>query len=219
MYQGQPKQAATASEGVGQVEAEAAAPGAFAQTPDPDAPKFAPTSVIQGKLFSNIRTAAGLAVPVIVVSGDGNWVGVATYNTSLGRVDMRFTSFVLSKNGKSYPVDASAYQKGQNGTISEGVGTSIHPIAPTLAVDLARAGINSLNTYTQTLQNSGTTSVNGSLITITRQAPELVQVVRGEIGKVFALPEGNVSIRIVADVAAGTDVHVVYGVSGTPSDQ
>lgn len=219
LYQGQPKPPAPSPDIAGQAGAEATAPGAFAQTPDPDAPKFAPTSVIQGKLFSNIRTAAGLAVPVIVVSGDGNWVGVATYNTSLGRVDMRLTSFVLSKNGKSYPVDASAYQKGQNGTLSEGVGASIHPIAPTLAVDLARAGINSLNTYTQTLQNSGTTSVNGSLITTTRQAPELVQIVRGEIGKVFALPEGNVSIRIVADVAAGTEVQVVYGVSGTPSAQ
>ncbi|CAM3306148.1 hypothetical protein DESA109040_07525 [Deinococcus saxicola] len=219
LYQGQPKSPVAPGQGAGQAGAEAAPTAAFAQTPDPDAPKFAPTSVIQGKLFSNIRTAAGLAVPVIVVSGDGNWVGVATYNTPLGRVDMRFTSFVMNKNGKSYPVDASAYQKGQNGTISEGVGASIHPIAPTLAVDLARAGINSLNTYTRALQNSGTTSVNGSLITTARQAPELVQVVRGEIGKVFALPEGNVSIRIVADVAAGTDVQVVYGVSGVPADQ
>lgn len=214
LYQGQPKP----SGGDAQPEVGANAPAAFAQTPDPDAPRFAPTSVIQGKLFSNIRTAAGLAVPVIVVSTDGNWVGVAAYNTQLGWVDMRFTSFVLNKNGKSYPVDASAYQKGQNGTVSEGVGANIHPIAPTLAVDLARAGINSLNSYTQALQNAGTTSTNGSLITTTRQAPELVQVVRGEIGKVFALPEGNVSIRVVADVAAGTDIQVVYGVSSVPTE-
>lgn len=188
------------------------------QAPDPDAPKFAPTSVIKGKLFSNIRTAAGLAVPVIVLSQDGNWVGLASYNTQLGRVDMRFTSFVVNKNGKSYSVDASAYQAGSNGTISEGVGANVHPIAPTLAVDLARAGLNSLNTYTQALQGSGTTTVNGSMMTTTRQAPALIQVVRGEIGKVFALPEGNVSIRIVADVAAGTEIQVVYGVSASPVD-
>ena len=219
IYQGQPKPPAVPGDGAQQTDAGANTPAAFAQTPDPDAPRFTPTSVIQGKLFSNIRTAAGLAVPVIVVSEGGNWVGVATYNTPLGRVDMRFTSFVLNKNGKSYPVEASAYQQGQNGTVSEGVGASIHPIAPTLAVDLARAGINSLNTFTQALQNSGTTSVNGSIISTTRQAPELVQVVRGEIGKVFALPEGNVSIRIVADVAAGTTVQVVYGVGGVPTDQ
>lgn len=217
IYQNQPQPSSAPAGNMQQ--GTAPAPAAFAQTPDPDAPKFAPTSVIQGKLFSNIRTAAGLAVPVIVVSKDGNWVGVASYNTQLGRVDMRFTSFVLNKNGKTYPVDASAYQAGKNGTISEGVGANIHPIAPTLAVDIARAGMNSLNSYTQALQNSGTTTSNGSLLSTTRQAPELLQVVRGEIGKVFALPEGNVSIRIVADVAAGTDIQVVYGVSGIPTDQ
>ena len=175
--------------------------------------------MIHGKLFSNIRTATGLTVPVIVVSQDGNWVGKAAYNAQLGRVDMQFTSFVLSKNGKIYPVQALAFQAGSNGTVSEGVRANVHPIAPTLAVDIARAGVNSLNTYSQAIQNSGTTSVNGSLMTTTRQAPELVQVVRGEIGKVFALPEGNVSIRIVADVAAGTDIEVVYGVSSAPPDQ
>lgn len=149
-------------------------PAAFAQAPDPDAPKFAPTSVIKGKLFSNIRTAAGLAVPVIVLSQHGNWVGLASYNTQLGRVDMRFTSFVLSKNGRSYPVDASAYQAGNNGTVSEGVAANVHPIAPTLAVDLARAGLNSLTTCTQALQGAGTTTVNGSMMTTTRQAPALI---------------------------------------------
>lgn len=34
----------------------------------------------------------------------------------------------------------------------------------------------------------------------------------------FGLPEGNVSIRVVADVAAGTEIDVVYGVSGSPVD-
>lgn len=196
--------------------AQGATAPAFGQAVDPDAPRFAATSVITGKLFTSIRAAAGMAVPVIVLSQDGNWVGSASYNTRLGRVDMRFTSFVMHKNSKVYPVFATAYQKASNGTLSEGVSANVHPIAPTLALDLARAGLNGLNAYTQSLQNAGTTTYNGSLVTTTRQAPELVQVLRGEVGKVFALPEGNQSIQIVADIAAGTEVQLVYGVG---SDQ
>jgi hypothetical protein len=190
----------------------------FGQAVDPDAPRFAPTSVIAGKLFTSIRAAAGMAVPVVVLSQDGNWVGSASYNTSLGRVDMRFTSFVMLKNSKVYPVFATAYQRAANGTLSEGVGASVRPIAPTLALDLARAGLNGLNAYTQALQNAGTTSYSGSLVTTTRQAPELVQVLRGEVGKVFALPEGNQSIQIVADIAAGTEVQLVYGVGSNEQE-
>lgn len=189
---------------------------AFGQAVDPDAPRFAPTSVIAGKLFTSIRAAAGMDVPVVVLSQDGNWVGSATYNTRLGRVDMRFTSFVLSKNSKVYPVFAMAYQRAANGTLSEGVGANVHPIAPTLALDLARAGLNGLHAYNQALQNAGTTNYSGALVTTTQQPPELVQVLRGEVGRVFALPEGNQSIQIVADIDAGTGVQLVYGVG---SDQ
>ena len=189
----------------------ASASPSAAQAADPDAPSFAPTSIVQGKLFSNIRTAAGLVVPVIVLTPDGNWLGVATYNTRLGRVDMQFSSFVQRKNSKAYPVQASAYQVEKNGTLSEGVSASIHPIAPTLTLDLARAGLNSFNTYTLALQNAATTTINGSLISTSQQPPSLAQVIRGEVGKVFALPEGNQSIEIVADVVAGSDIRIIYG--------
>ncbi|GAA5504344.1 hypothetical protein Dxin01_04114 [Deinococcus xinjiangensis] len=195
-----------------------ASPTVAAVAPDPDAPKFAQTSVIVGKLFSDIRTAAGMAVPAIVVSKDGNWIGTATYNVPLGRVDIRFDAYVQYKNNKSYPVQATAFQV-INGRMAEGVGANIHPIAPTLAVDLARAGLNSLNVYTTALQNANTVTSNGSLITSNRTAPALVQVVRGELGKVFALPEGNQSINVVADVNGGTEIQVVYGVVNiSPTD-
>lgn len=194
-----------------------ASPTVAAVAPDPDAPKFAQTSVIVGKLFSDIRTAAGMAVPAIVVSKDGNWIGTATYNVPLGRVDIRFDAYVQYKNNKSYPVQATAFQV-VNGRMAEGVGANIHPIAPTLAVDLARAGLNSLNVYTTALQNANTVTSNGSLITSNKTAPALVQVVRGELGKVFALPEGNQSINVVADVIGGTEIQVVYGVVSTPAE-
>lgn len=181
-------------------------------TLDPDAPAFSTASVIPGKLFTALRTAAGINAPAIVVTADGHWIGVATYNAAFGRVDMRFSSYVNDKNGKAYPVQASAYQL-SGGALTPGVSCNVHPIAPTLALDLARAGLNSLSTYTQALQNAGTTTVNGSLITTTRQAPALIQVVRGELGKVFALPEGNQSINIVADVNAGTEIQLLYGIS------
>lgn len=178
---------------------------------DPDAPKFSPTSQIPAKTLTAIRTAAGVAVPLVVVSNDGNWIGTATYNAALGRVDMTFGSFVHMKSGKTYPVQALGYQA-VGGNLTQGVAASVHPIAPTLGLDLARAGLNSLNVYTQALQGAGTTTTNGSVTTITRQAPAFVQVLRGELGKLAQLPEDNQTISVVADVATNTDVIILFGV-------
>lgn len=181
---------------------------------DPDAPKFSPTSQIPAKTLTAIRTAAGVAVPLVVVSQDGNWIGTATYNAALGRVDMTFGSFVHMKSGKTYPVQALGYQAvGSN--LTQGVAASVHPIAPTLGLDLARAGLSSLNVYTQALANAGTTTTNGSVTTITRQAPAFVQVLRGELGKLAQLPEDNQTISVVADVPTNTDVIILFGVGAS----
>lgn len=181
---------------------------------DPDAPKFSPTSQIPAKTLTAIRTAAGVAVPVVVVSSEGNWIGTASYNSALGRVDMTFNSFVHMKSGKTYPVQALAYQA-VGGNLSQGVAASVHPIAPTLALDLARAGLNSLNVYTQNLANASTTTTNGTVTTITRQAPAFVQVLSGEVGKLAQLPEDNRTINVVADVATGTDLIILFGVGAS----
>lgn len=181
---------------------------------DPDAPKFSPTSQIPAKTLTAIRTAAGVAVPLVVVSNDGNWIGTATYNAALGRVDMTFNSFVHMKSGKTFPVQALGYQA-VGGNLTQGVAASVHPIAPTLGLDLARAGLNSLNVYTQALANAGTTTTNGSVTTITRQAPAFVQVLRGELGKLAQLPEDNQTISVVADVPTNTDVIVLFGVGSS----
>lgn len=180
-------------------------------TPDPDAPKFSPTSQIPAKTLTAIRTAAGVAVPVVVVSSEGNWIGTASYNPALGRVDMTFGSFVHMKSGKTYPVQALGYQAA-GGNLSQGVAASVRPIAPTLGLDLARAGLNSLNVYTQALSAAGTTTTNGTVTTVNRQAPAFVQVLQGELGKLAQLPEGNETITVVADVATNTDVIILFGV-------
>ncbi|WP_216327847.1 hypothetical protein [Deinococcus aestuarii] len=185
---------------------------------DPDAPKFSPTSQIPAKTLTAIRTAAGVAVPLVVVSQDGNWIGTATYNAALGRVDMTFNSFVHMKSGKTYPVQALGYQA-VGGNLTQGVAASVHPIAPTLGLDLARAGLNSLNVYTQALQGAGTTTTNGSVTTITRQAPAFVQVLRGELGKLAQLPEDNQTISVVADVPTNTDVIILFGVGASEANR
>jgi hypothetical protein len=181
---------------------------------DPDAPKFSPTTQIPGKTLTAIRTAAGVAVPLVVVSNEGNWIGTATYNAPLGRVDMTFNSFVHMKSGKTYSVQALGYQAA-GGNLTQGVAANVHPIAPTLGLDLMRAGLNSLNVYTQTLANASTSTTNGSVTTITRQAPTFVQVFRGEVGKLAQLPEDNQTISTVADVATNTDVIILFGVGPT----
>ncbi|PNY79220.1 hypothetical protein CVO96_20095 [Deinococcus koreensis] len=180
-------------------------------TPDPDAPKFSPTSQIPAKTLTAIRTAAGVAVPVVVVSSEGNWIGTASYNPALGRVDMTFGRFVHMKSGKTYPVQALGYQAA-GGNLAQGVAASVRPMAPTLGLDLARAGLNSLNVYTQALSAAGTTTTNGTVTTVNRQAPAFAQVLQGELGKLAQLPEGHETITVVADVATNTDVIILFGV-------
>jgi hypothetical protein len=199
---------------VSESEAAPGLPAAVPTTPDPDAPNFAPTTLINGKLYGAVQAAAGMNVLVMVLSPVGIWVGTASYNTALGRVDMVFQSLVNLKNRKSYPVQALGYQT-TKGQLRQGVMANVHPIAPTLPLDLARTALNSFNSYTQALGNSGTTSVSGSLVTTSKTAPDLSQVVRGEIGKVFALPAGTQSITVVAEVADGTPIQVVYGVGAS----
>ncbi len=180
--------------------------------PDPRGPGFGPTSRIPARTLTSVRTAAGVSVPVVVASREGNWIGSATYDASLGRVDLSVHSFVDLKSGRRFPVQALGYQL-QGDELTQGVMARLHPVAPTLGLDLARAALNSLNVYAQALGNAGTITTTGSMTTVTRQAPGLPQLLGGELGKLAQLPEGNQTIRVVADVASGTDVILLVGVA------
>ena len=174
-----------------------------------DAPTYTPTQLLEARLVTAIYSAAGQAVPVVVQTTDGNMIGQAVLNAQMARVQMTFN--LLIKGGKSYPVQALAYQN-VNGNLVSGVSATIKDVAPNLAADLIRSGINGLSTYAQQQADSGTTTVAGGVTTNSKNAPDLLSVLRGQMANLFALPQNQQSFVTVGQVPTGTSLLLMIGI-------
>ncbi|WP_221091355.1 hypothetical protein [Deinococcus aquaedulcis] len=173
---------------------------------------FAPTQMVAVRLVTSIYTPSGQPVPVVAQGPEGNFVGRAVLNASLARVEMEFTTYV--RNGQVFPVQALAYQD-VKGNLVSGVQAAVKDVAPNLAADLLRSGVGALNTYAQQLTQASTTTITNGTVVNTKAAPSLVTVLRGELGKVFALPENQQSFVTVGQVPTGTPFVLLFGLGET----
>lgn len=176
--------------------------------PAADAPPFSPTQLIGARLVTSIYSVGGQTVPVVAQVAEGNVVGKAMLNAQMARVEMQFNALV--KNGKVYKFSGMAYQN-IKGNLVSGLGATVKDVAPNLASNLIRSGINGLNTYAQQLAQSATTTVANGIVTSTSTPPDLLTVLRGQMAGVFALPQGQQTFVTVGQVPTGTDFLIMIG--------
>ena len=166
-----------------------------------------------------IRTPGGGSVPVVAVTQDGgSFVGLATINATLARVDMQFRRYVAA-DGKISAIDALAYSRDANG-LTQGLAAEIQAVAPTLALDAAQNSANALNTYVQNaaaaaLKNQGTSVNIGDNLTLSGPSvANLAQTLLGGLGSTFRMPENTQSITRIATVRGSVPMIVIAGLGG-----
>ncbi len=169
------------------------------------------------QLVTAIYTLSGGSVPVVVVTADGgSFVGSATVNGQLARVDMSFRRYV-APDGTVSDVDALAYTlEGKN--LTQGVPATIIPAAPTLAIDAAQNSASALQTALMAaLDNKSSAPVvavgEGASIS-TGALPPLWQILAGGLGKTFTLPQNTQSITRAAKVNTSTPMTLIIGLGG-----
>lgn len=184
----------------------------FADVPtDPNAPNFDPTQQVQAQLVTGINAPARGEVPVLATSPEGTWIGTATVDVQLGRVNLEFTR--LYRGGKYYDVQALAYQA-QGGNLLQGLSAPIKAVAPQLGQQLVRQTINGLSTYAENLVSSGTTTVSGNFATTTRTTPSLLSTLAGEAARVFRVQGETQVFSSVAQLPSGTTFVILSGLAG-----
>ena len=157
-------------------------------------------------LVTGIEAVAGSSFPVVAHSAQGDWIGQASVNATLSRVDIAFSRFV--QGGKVMDVNALAYDPG----LTQGLTASMREVAPALASDPVRSGLSGLNTYAQSLAGSGTTLVQGGAALVQGNAVPLGTALLGELGQVFKTPENQPSFVRVAKVERGAPLLILVGV-------
>jgi hypothetical protein len=181
---------------------------------------FKPLQQVPATLMTAIRTPNGGAVPVVAVTPDGgSFVGLATINATLARVDMQFRRYVAA-DGKIYAVDALAYSRDEGG-LTQGLAAEIQAVAPTLALDAAQNSANALNSYVQNAAAAAAKSGQGTSVNIgdnlTLSGPSvatLAQTLVGGLGSTFRMPENTQSITRIATVKGNLPMIVIAGLGG-----
>lgn len=180
---------------------------------------FKPLEQIPATLMTAIRTPGGGSVPVVAVTPDGgSFVGLATINATLARVDMQFRRYVAA-DGKIYAIDALAYSRDPGG-LTQGLTAEIQAVAPTLALDAAQNSANALNTYVQNvaaaaIKNQGTSVNIGDNLTLSGPSvATLAQTLLGGLGSTFRMPENTQSITRIATVKGSVPMIVIAGLGG-----
>lgn len=181
---------------------------------------FTPLQQIPATLLTGIRTPNGGSVPVVAVTeGGGSFVGVATVNAVLARVDLLFRRYI-APDGNIHQIDALAYARDGNG-LTQGIPAAVEAFAPTLALDAAQNSANALNTYVQNAAaaavkgGSGTTINLGDGNTLSGpSAASLAQTLLGGLGATFKMPENTQSILRVASVKSTAPMIVIAGLGG-----
>ena len=181
---------------------------------------FKPLQQVPATLMTAIRTPNGGSVPVVAVTADGgSFVGLATINAALARVDMQFRRYVAA-DGQIYAVDALAYSRDAGG-LTQGLAAEIQAVAPTLALDAAQNSANALNSYVQNAAAAAAKSGQGTSVNIgdnlTLSGPSvatLAQTLVGGLGSTFRMPENTQSVTRIATVKGNLPMIVIAGLGG-----
>lgn len=153
------------------------------------------------------------SVPVLAESEGTLWIGVATLTDSK-RIEIAFNQVV--QHGQAVPIQALAFDI--QGV--PGLEATIEEQAPSLASDMLRAAMSGISTYVQGLAQAGTSTVlPGGGAVQNKEAPPLGITLLGEVGKLFALPQGQAMVVRLARVARDTPIQIVVGVGGKPGGQ
>ena len=138
------------------------------------------------------------------------WIGVASLDAAR-RVQGAFDRVV--KDGQVGEVQAMALTP--QGV--PGLEAALEEQTPSLASDILRAGLNGVSAYVQGLAGaSSSTVLPGGGAVQSKEAPPLGITLLGEIGKLFALPQGQASVVRLARVDKGTPILILVGVGGSP---
>lgn len=180
---------------------------------------FKPLQQVSATLLTALRTPNGASVPVLAVTPDGgSFVGLATINATLARVDMQFRRYVAA-DGNIYSIDALAYSREPNG-LTQGLAAQIQSVAPTLALDAAQNSANALNTYVQNTaaaaaRGPGTNVAIGDNASLSGSAAAtLAQTLLGGLGSTLRMPENTQSITRIATVKGNAPMVVIAGLGG-----
>jgi hypothetical protein len=188
------------------------APTAPVQNPAPTipSPTFQPGQQVEAKLATAVLTLEGGQVPVVAESEGAIWIGVASLDASR-RVQVSFERVVQSgqaANLQAMALDAQGVP---------GLQAVLEEQAPSLASDMLRAAVNGVSTYVQGLASaSSSTVLPGGGAVQNKEAPPLGLTLLGEIGKLFALPQGQASVVRLARVDKGTPILILVGVGARP---
>lgn len=175
----------------------------------PDA--YSPGQQIPAKLATEIVAPEGAQVPVVADSEGASWIGTAGLDASR-RVQVVFDRVV--QGGQVTELQAVALSP-------QGV-PGVEPIleeqAPSLASDTLRAAMNGVSAYVQGLAGASSSTVlpSGGAVQ-SKEAPPLGLTLLGEVGKLFALPQGQSSVVRLARVEKGTPVLILVGAGVKPS--
>ncbi|PNY79329.1 hypothetical protein [Deinococcus koreensis] len=179
---------------------------------------FAPLQQVPATLMTAIRTPGGGSVPVVAVTPDGgSFVGLATIQATLARVDMQFRRYVAA-DGTIFAIDALAYSRDPGG-LTQGLAAQIQVVAPTLALDAAQNSANALNTYVQNVaaaaRTQGTSITLGDNLTLSGPSvATLAQTLLGGLGSTFRMPETAQSVTRIATVRGNVPLIVIAGLGG-----
>lgn len=173
-------------------------------------PAVTPGQQIPAKLATAVAALEGGQVPVVAESEGAVWIGSASLDAAK-RVQVAFDRVV--KDGQVTETQAIAL----NPQGVPGLEALLEEQTPSLASDILRAGLNGVSAYVQGLAGaSSSTVLPGGGAVQSKEAPPLGVTLLGEIGKLFALPQGQASVVRLARVDKGTQILILVGVGDRP---
>ncbi|WP_027483075.1 hypothetical protein [Deinococcus pimensis] len=168
---------------------------------------LAPVTAVDATLVTVLEAPLDREVPAVAQSEEGVWVGTARADPETGRMDVRFDRLVREE--RVIPVDAVAYDVAYN----LGLAGTVQDRSPAVLQDMLRTSLAGLNAYAQGLAQAGSTTVTNGAVVTDRATPSLGAVLAGKIGRLFELPERNVSVVRTLRIERGTQLLVMRGVT------
>jgi hypothetical protein len=136
------------------------------------------------------------------------WIGQASLDAS-NRIQINFTQAVFDDATQS--ISAMALGAGN----TPGLGASLKDTAPTVAQDLLRGAASGFTDYVDVLSQKKTVTVIDGVAVADTEAPPLDLFILGKMGSIFDIPQNTTPVVRVAEVPAGSQLIVLFGVSPT----
>jgi hypothetical protein len=177
-----------------------------------------PGSRIGALLETGVVVTQGAVTPVVAKSGpewcttppcpEITWIGQASLDGS-NRIQIIFSQAVFEDATQG--ISAMALGAGS----TPGLTASIKDTAPTVAQDLLRSAAGGFADYIGVLSQQKKVSYVDGIAIAETEAPPLDLFILGKMGSIFDLPENTTPIVRIAEVPAGSQLIVLFGISPT----